>query len=109
IREGGEHPGLGEEREGRRFRHVPSCAQRPAQGGREKNVQEKRSKYAASRVSTLMIVPASRNCGTCTTRPVSSFAGLYDAEAVAPFIPGSTSTIRRFTVVGSSTETGLSS
>ena len=60
-------------------------------------------------MSILIRIPASMNCGTITCSPVSSVAGLYDAEAVAPFIPGWVSMTFRVTVLGSSMPTGFSS
>jgi hypothetical protein len=52
---------------------------------------QERDRYLFSRVSMVSLSPLLMNCGTCTVNPVSITAGLYDAEAVAFFIPGSVS------------------
>src|SRR5262249_53380162 len=66
-----------------------------------------RLRYLFSRVSIRIFVPISMKGGTWTTRPVSIFAGLYDALAVAPFKLGSVSTTSSVTVFGSSMPTGV--
>ncbi len=51
-----------------------------------------RLRDAPSLVSTRIFSPSLMNAGTCTTRPVSVFAGLVTLDAVADFSPGSVST-----------------
>src|SRR6266852_8792397 len=68
-----------------------------------------RDKYAPSAVSTRIFSPSLMNGGTCTTSPVSVFAGLVTLEAVALFSPGSVSTTVNSTVCGNSMPTALPS
>ena len=56
------------------------------------------SMYLPSLVSTVINSPISINGGTCTTRPVSSVAGLFCEAAVAPLRLGSVSTTRKLTL-----------
>ena len=58
---------------------------------------------------TRIFWPSVMNGGTCTTRPVSIFAGLVTLETLAPLIPGSVSTTVMSTVAGSSTPIALPS
>ena len=50
-----------------------------------------RARYSPERVSTLIFSPGSTNSGTCTTRPVSSVAGLRAPDTRSPCTPGSVS------------------
>src|SRR4029453_16606934 len=50
-----------------------------------------RVRYSPVRVSTLMRSPEFTNSGTCTTRPVSSVAGLRAPDTRSPWMPGSVS------------------
>src|SRR5574341_879560 len=68
-----------------------------------------RSRYEPSVGSTLTLSPICTNGGTCTVTPVSSFAGLYEALAVAPFIDGSVSTTSKSTLDGGLMPIGLPS
>src|ERR1700733_8313654 len=68
-----------------------------------------RDRYAPSAVSTRIFSPSLMKGGTCTTRPVSSLAGLVTEEAVADLRPGSVSTTINTTICGSSMPTGTPS
>src|SRR5207237_10329001 len=68
-----------------------------------------RSMYRFSDGSTMISSPSVTNGGTCTTTPFSSVAGLYDADAVAPFTIGSVVAIRALIVFGNSIPIGFAS
>src|SRR5581483_3458931 len=68
-----------------------------------------RSRYRFSDGSTVISSPSVTNGGTCTTTPFSSVAGLYDADAVAPFTIGSVDAIFARIVFGSSMPIGFDS
>src|SRR5260370_1105860 len=68
-----------------------------------------RERYAPSEVSTLIFSPSLMNGRTCTTRPVSVFAGLVTLDAGALFSPGSTSVTVNTTACGNSIPTALPS
>src|SRR6202167_244618 len=68
-----------------------------------------RERYAPSAVSTRIFSPSLMKGGTCTTRPVSSLAGLVTEDAVADLRPGSVSTTVISTAWGSSMPTGTPS
>jgi hypothetical protein len=61
--------------------------------------------YSPVRVSTLIRSPGPTNRGTCTTRPVSSVAGLRAPETRSPYTPGSVSAMESSTAAGRSTPT----
>ncbi len=78
-------------------------------GGTATGRRQARDRNSPVRVSTLILSPGLMYSGTCTTRPVSSVAGLVRAVAELPRTAGSHSVIANVTEVGNCSPTHSSS